>query len=147
MVNAGGRFARVCCLGEIISNLRVDILDGRASLLAQIGVNRFTAIVFRGPYARFKQCSLREDRIEIYVRVAWLVLYLGWEDCLRGQKREVKDGLQMEIHILFSDFSQESHDSCKRMAQYACDRASFAGSRPVLIPLTTILARIEETGV
>ena len=39
---------RVCCLGEIISNLRVDILDGGASLLAQIRVNRSTVIVFRG---------------------------------------------------------------------------------------------------
>ena len=76
----------MCCLGEIISNLRVDILDGGASLLAQIEVNRSTAIVFRGPYARFKQCSLRDDRIEIYVRVAWLGLYLGWEDCSRIRK-------------------------------------------------------------
>ena len=51
----------VCCLGEIISNLRVDILDDGASLLAQIEVNRSTAIAFHGPYACFKQCSLRED--------------------------------------------------------------------------------------
>lgn len=74
----------MCCLGEIISNLRVDILDGGASLLAQIGVNWSTVIACRGP--RFKQCSLREDRIEIYVGVAWLGLYLGWEDYSRIRK-------------------------------------------------------------
>lgn len=78
-------------------------------------------------------------------------IYLNRVVC--ADKREVKDGLQMEIHILFSEFSQESHDLVdynhmrERKTQYACDRARFAGSQPVLIPLTTILTRIEETGV
>jgi hypothetical protein len=52
--------------------------------------------------------------------------------------------------ISYSVSSVESHDlvdlshTCERKTQYACDRARFAGSRPVV---TIILARIEETGV